>query len=167
MQICYLDESGNHVRKGTTSHFILLGLAIPAASWRSHDAEVAKAVLGHDLIGEIHTAWLARRYTEQERIPDFEKLDTTARRAAVLKERKMDLGKAALRSRKAVMLLSRNYRKSERYIHLTRSERWAILRKLADLIGTWNDVVLFADAQQKAAHPATGSDDKILEFAFE
>src|SRR5437016_12984397 len=108
MQICYLDESGNYVRKGTTSHFILLGLAIPATSWRAHDAEVAKVVWDHDLIGEIHTAWMIRRYAEQERIPNFDKLDTATRKAAVLKERKIDLGKAALGGKNAVRLLTRN-----------------------------------------------------------
>lgn len=167
MQICYLDESGNYVRKGTTPYFVLLGLAIPAVSWRGHDAEVAKVLHSHNLIGEVHTAWMARRYPEQERISGFEKLDASERRTAVLRERKIDLGKAALGSRKAVTTLGRNYRKSDRYVHLTRDERLAILRTLADMIGTWNDAILFADAQHKAAHPTTSRDDRILEFAFE
>lgn len=60
MQICYLDESGNHVRKGTTSHFVIVGLAIPADRWKAHDAEVAKVLHQHQLIGEVHTrhGWL-------------------------------------------------------------------------------------------------------------
>jgi hypothetical protein len=167
MQICYLDESGNYVRKGTTPCFVLLGLAIPATAWRGHDAEVAKVLHQHDMVGEIHTAWIARRYPEQERIAGFEQMDATARRNAVLRERKIDLGKAGLKGRKAVELLSKNYRKTVHYIHLTHKERHVVLRTLADLIGTWGDAVLFADAQQKAAHPAAMSDERILEFAFE
>ena len=168
MQICYLDESGSDVRKsGTTSHFVLVGLAIPASSWRAHDAEVAQVLHNYDLNGEIHAAWMARRYSEQERIQDFSQLDPVARRAAVVRERKIDLGKAALGSPNAVRLLSRNYKKSNAYIALTHVERISILRTLADLIGTWNDVVLFADAQDKNAHSPTSPDARIMEFAFE
>jgi len=166
MHICYLDESGNHVRHGTTAYFVLLGLAIPAESWRGHDAEVEKVLHQHDMVGEIHTAWMARRYPEQERIPDFEKLDSTARRSAVIRERKIALGKAALRGSKAVRLLTRNFKNSDHYIHLTHAERRAILQTLADLIGTWGDAVIFADAQLKTAHPKTSPDEEILEHAF-
>ena len=110
---------------------------------------------------------MIRRYAEQERIPNFDKLDTATRKAAVLKERKIDLGKAALGGKNAVRLLTRNYRKTAPYIHLTHTERVMLIRNLADLVGTWGDTVLFADAQQKAAHLAQSPDERILEYAFE
>ena len=40
MYICYLDESGNVEREGTTPYFVLLGVAIPARNWKAKDREV-------------------------------------------------------------------------------------------------------------------------------
>lgn len=84
-----------------------------------------------------------------------------------MRERKVDLGKAGLRGSKAVRTLTRNYRESAPYLHLSHGERMAILRTLADLIGTWSDAVIFADAQDKSAHQPASPDERILEFAFE
>ena len=40
MYICYLDESGTREQTGNSSHFVLLGLAIPADTWKVKDTEV-------------------------------------------------------------------------------------------------------------------------------
>ena len=168
MHICYLDESGVPSRNASqTSHFVLLGMAIPAATWRPKDAQVSAILNTHNLFGELHTAWLMRRYPEQARIRDFDKLDPTDRRDAVTRERKADLAKAALRGRSAVNNLARNYRKTAAYIHLTHRERVEVVRAIADLIATWGDAVLFADAQDKSAHSASASDARVVEYAFE
>lgn len=168
MHICYLDESGVPERStGNTPYFVLVGLAIPAATWRQKDVEIEQIFNAHNLFGELHTAWMARMYPEQNRIPKFASLTPEARRKAVEVERKADLAKASLRGSKAVSLLSKNYRKTEKYTHLTHDERLAILRAVADKIGSWGDAVLFADAQRKSAHAPTSSDSKILEHAFE
>jgi len=165
--ICYLDESGNVARVGTTPYFILLGLAIPATTWKPKDREVQSVLNRHNLHAEIHTAWMVRRYPEQERIKGFAGLLPDERRQAVVKERKADLAKASMTGKKAVRDLARNYKKTEPYIHLTHAERLAVLRALADLLGSWKDATLLADAQQKAAHPSTAPDEQILDFAFE
>jgi hypothetical protein len=70
---CYLDESGiPDIGKGT-SHFVLLGLAIDAETWRAKDAQLRTIKSEYGLAdAEIHTGWMVRRYLEQERIPDFE-----------------------------------------------------------------------------------------------
>jgi len=168
MHICYLDESGVPTRgQGTTDYFVLLGLAIPASTWRAKDEQVSQILSAHNLFGEIHTAWMARRYPEQERIPNFVTLNAQDRRDAVARERKADLAKASLRGSKAVATLSRNYKKTDAYVHLTHGERMALIRATADLIGEWADAVLFADAQRKSAHHANKSDGTIIEFAFE
>ncbi len=53
---CYLDESGV-VENAGTSHFVLLGLAIPAETWRSKDAAISDLKLTHRLgTAEIHAA---------------------------------------------------------------------------------------------------------------
>ena len=166
MYICYLDESGVPQKNpGTTPCFVLLGLAIPAPTWRQKDAEIAEVLNRHNLYGEVHTAWMARMYPEQERIVGFESMDPEDRRRAVMKERKQDVAKAALRGQQSAKVLLRNYEKTRAYIHLTLAERLSILRALADRIGSWTDAVIFADAQLKGAN--SGGEDQILEHAFE
>ncbi|MDB4950258.1 MAG: hypothetical protein JWM27_2907 [Gemmatimonadetes bacterium] len=104
MYICYLDESGVPQKNaGTTPYFVLLGLAIPATSWKEKDAEIAEILNAHNFYGEVHTAWMARMYPEQERIPEFE----------------------ALPGPQAVKLLAKNYAKKAAYVHLTLAERLA------------------------------------------
>jgi hypothetical protein len=166
MYICYLDESGvPQTNPGTTPYFVLLGLAIPAATWRQKDDEITHICNTRNFYGELHTAWMARRYPEQDRIPNFHALDPEERKKTVLVERKKDLAQASLRGSKAVKRLATNYAKTEAYIHLSHSERLAILQAAADKIGSWDDVAIFADAQRKAAN--TGGEDRILEHAFE
>lgn len=166
MYICYLDESGVPQKNpGTTPYFILLGLAIPATTWRSKDAEIEAILNTHNFYGEIHTAWMARMYPEQERIVGFGEMAPDERRAAVLRERKVDLATAALRGQTAVKQLAKNYAKTNNYIHLTHDERWSLLRAAADRIGSWTDAFIFADAQRKAAN--TGTEAQVLEHSFE
>jgi len=167
MYICYLDESGNVERRGTTPYFVLLGLAIPASSWKAKDREIQTVLNRHNLYGEIHTAWMVRRYPEQERVSGFPGLAPDDRRAVTLRERKADLAKAAMRGTKAVKALAKNYRKTEPFIHLTHAERVEAVRAVADTIRGWNDATLFADAQRKAAHDPNAQDQRILDFAFE
>lgn len=165
MFLCYLDESGSPEPTGT-SHFVLLGLALPATSWKARDLEVVKLKQKHRLEGrEVHTAWMIRKYPEQERISGFTALSDADRRAAVNVERKADLAKASLRGQKAITTLARNYKKTEAYTHLTHAERVATLVELAGTIGTWSEAVLFCDAQMKAA--SSGPPEKIMGFAFE
>ena len=166
MHICYLDESGSPELTSNTTDFVLLGFAIPAATWRAKDAEIAKILDASNLFGEVHTAWMIRSYPEQERIKGFDKLSPHDRKVAVETERKIDLAKAALRGSRAVSDLARNYRKTSRYVHLTHQERITTLRGLADKISSWPDAVLFADAQRKSAY-APGQADRIMDFAFE
>lgn len=73
MHICYLDESGVIERHAGTSHFVLLGLAIPAETWKQKDAEISAIKLRHRLgTSEIHTGWMVRKYEEQQGIQGFE-----------------------------------------------------------------------------------------------
>jgi hypothetical protein len=166
MYICYLDESGVPQKNaGTTPYFVLLGLAIPARSWRDKDAEIATVLDQHNLYGEVHTAWMARKYPEQERIPNFTSLAPGERRRKVQTERKVDIAKAALRGKRAVQMQAKNYAKTDAYIHLTYAERLSLLRAIADKVGSWDDAFLFADAERKAAN--AGDENSILEHSFQ
>lgn len=166
MHIAYLDESGD-VHDPATTHYVLVALAIPAATWKSKDERLQRIKNAHRLgDSEIHTAWMMRSYPEQERITGFASMTDVQRRTRMRAERKIDLGKAALRGDKAVKTLARNYDKTVAYVHLTRAERVAALRALADEVGSWGDCRLFGDAQQKAAH--MGKDpERMRDFAFE
>ena len=78
------------------THFVYLGLAIPAETWKEKDVQVSQVLAQYGLQGaEVHTGWIARRYPEQEKIVGFEFLDSAARRAAVVKNRNEWLIKTA------------------------------------------------------------------------
>ena len=166
MYFCYLDESGTPQLGAETSHFILLGLAIPAAAWHDKDRRVNLIKARYSLEDiEIHTGWIARRFPEQEHIPNFEQMDSIERRDAVTAERTKSLIKAAaLKSTDQLKSLKKRYAKSVNYIHLSNSDRTELLRDLADEIGSWNDARLFAEAVDKTATPP-GMD--VFEKSFE
>jgi hypothetical protein len=151
--IAYLDESGVVEAAGTT-HFVLVGVAIPASTWKERDARLHSIKAKYRMQdAEVHTAWLLRRYPEQERIPGLADMSDVERRAVVATQRKIDLGKASLRGEKAIKELAKNYAKTKAYTHLTHAERIALVREFADEIGRWTDARAFGDAQEKAAYP--------------
>lgn len=168
MYICYLDESGTDQLGSGTSHFVYLGLAIPAVTWKAKDRQISTVLAKYGLQeAEIHAGWIARRYIEQERVPDFEKLDHAARRAAVETERQKWLIKtAALKSKPILDNLKKNLRKTAAYVHLTVAERTKLLRELADLVGGWRDARLFCEACDKVSYGGKQPAIPLYEEAF-
>ncbi len=166
MYFCYLDESGTPQLAAQTSHFILLGLAIPAAAWHEKDRRVNVIKSRYGLRDvEIHTGYIARRFPEQEHIAQFAEMDSIQRRAAMDTARKNSLIKAAaLKTVDQLKALKKLFAKSADYIHLTHPQRTQLLRELADEIGSWNDARLFAEAVDKSVAPP-GYD--VFEKAFE
>lgn len=168
MYLCYLDESGTPELGSQTSHFVLVGIAIPATTWRAKDRRI-------DLIksrfglrdAEIHTGYMARRFPEQEKIPDFEKLDWPARRAAVQQQREQALIRtAALKQPDRLKALKKLYRKSSDYIHLTYAERTEILDEVAKEISLWTDTRLFGAALDKRSQEAATAAEEVFRRAF-
>lgn len=148
MYLCYLDESGTVEKGGNTGTFVLVGMAVPADSWKAKDLQASAIKTKYGLAeAEIHTAWLLRDYPEQRVVPDFIKLDWEARRKAVLAARTLNLARVA--TRKATRDLARDYRKTQHYVHLTRDERRAFVLEVAKLLNSWNDIRVFADAHSK------------------
>lgn len=163
MYICYLDESGTVDAGDSSNHFVLVGLAILAEAWKNKDEQVDAIKARYDLQqAEIHTAWMLREFPEQKFIPDFEKYDRATRRRLALVQRTQNLAKHRARQAQKSLLL--NYRKTEAYIHLTKDERIECVRALADLVGSWADARLFAEAQLKKTLPNQRGD---FEEAFE
>ena len=152
MHILYVDESGVEELNVPPPHFVLLGLMIPAADWKHLDAAIERVKGGYDLAGvEIHTAWMARRFSEQEKIPGFEGLDHGARTNAFQKEVQRRSGVLGVRgNRKKIKAYRKECRETGRYAHLTRDERLACLRDLATELAKWEGIRIFADAISKA-----------------
>jgi len=151
MHALYIDESGTPEREPGVDHFVVAGVAVPLRRWRAYDQDLRALLATRRLQDvEIHAAWMARRYPEQERIPDFVALTDDLRRRAVSVERRKDVAKASLTGDKAVRSLKKNYDKTAAYVHLSHAERVETLRAVADRLATWNDVRLFGDAQKKS-----------------
>jgi len=161
MYICYLDESGTVDADGNTDHFVLLGMAIPADTWRLKDEQVTAVKARYGLQdAEIHTAWMLREYPEQKFIPGFEAMESQTRRKAVLAARALNASRGTRTQGRSLL---KNYLKTQAYAHLTRAERTSCVKELARLVGGWADVRIFADAQAKKHAPGTDH----FAFAFE
>ena len=151
MHILYVDESGIEDLSSGTSHFVLLGVAIPSEQWKSLDSALGDLKATYDLRdAEIHTAWMHRRYSEQESIADFDALSRPERRSATeLAVKRRAGGVGILGSANKVKAYRRESRAIAPYLHLTRAERIACLEELAREIASRRDVRIFADAISK------------------
>jgi hypothetical protein len=166
---CYIDESGTPEVPGTTSHFVLVGLAVPIQCWREADRQIQEILVRYDLAdAEIHTAWLARRLVEQDKIAGFEKMDRPARRAAVDRYRAGELLRLRkLPSNKAHTQAKKNYRHTVEFVHLTLTDRLALLDEIAACVAAWDFAVVFAEAIDKLHFDGAKSGRTISEQAFE
>ena len=86
MYLCYVDESGTSDRPGSTTSFWR------ESYYRSGTGRVRTRIFEQSrkdtLEGaEIHTGWLLRKYSEQSKVDDFEKLSFHQRRIQVEKLR--------------------------------------------------------------------------------
>jgi hypothetical protein len=150
MHIIYVDESGIPELIPTSQHFVIAAVSIPLTSWKSYDSQLRNLLIRHRLIDvELHTAWMARKYPEQERIQNFTAQNDSDRRDLVTVERRKDIAKASLKGEEAVRGLRKNYKKTDGYIHLSFDERKEILRQVANVIAGWDDSRLFGDAHKK------------------
>ena len=165
-----MDESGTSSVPGNTSHFILAGLAIPIWHWRDCEREITtvKQKYALTLEDEIHTAWMLRKYAEQRKVQNFERLNHEQRRQRVESERLQilyDLGRR--NNRKAYKQNKKNFAKTLSYVHLTLEERRACVDEIADAIGGWGFARLFAECIDKVHFDPGRTGKSIDEQAFE
>jgi hypothetical protein len=169
MYLCYVDESGTSEIPGSTSHFILAGISIPIWHWRTSDRAIYNILARYGLGGkEFHTAWLLRKYLEQSRIPDFERLDWSSRRAAVETERnryllKLQIAKQSQTYRQA----KKTFAHTKSYTHLTLDERKTLVREVADTVSDWGYARLFAECIDKLHFDPSRTGRAVDEQAFE
>lgn len=169
MLICYIDESGTPEIPGTTSHYILAGIAIPIAKWKIFEKSIRTIKSKYGLEDkEVHSAYIPRPIIEQNHIPDFEKLNFADRKREVEKLRNTELLKlkASPKMHKQYNQTKKNYKQTEDYIHLTDSERKNLLIELAKLVGSWNGARLFADCIDKIHFDPAKSKWTVDEEAF-
>jgi len=170
MYLCYIDESGTSDVPGTSSHFVLLGIAIPIEKWKDYKASIVKIKGKYELAGkEIHTAFMLRRFIEQDKISNFEKLSYKQRRIAVAKERTKYLVQLNSQGKtKKLSRVKRDYSKNEEYIHLTLKEREDFVLDVAKQIGRWTKARIFAECIDKAHYSQPKSQyESINHQAFE
>ncbi len=167
MYLLYVDESGIEDLRGGTNHFVLLGLAISSQYWKRYDRIVNQVKSRFDLSrSEIHTAWMARRYVEQNNIANFENLSYPDRRRAVENNINRRAGIIGVQgNRKKIKNYRLECKKIRPYIHLSFNERKRVLKELAKEMGKWKYSRIFAEAISKSDFAIPGK--KPYEVAFE
>ncbi len=150
MRLCYIDESGTPEIPGPTSHYVLVGLSIPADKWRRYfdDIEHVKRRYGLE-DREIHVAWMMRRYPEETAIRSFGSMSFDDRRKAALEHRQASLSRLKAADSRKFRQQKKNLRKTDAYAHLTLDERRQLVRELAMLISGWGMVRMFAECVDK------------------
>lgn len=166
---CYIDESGVPQIPGNSSHYVLCGISIPINRWKSCDRKIEEVKRKYSLSDrEIHTAWIARKYLEQSKIPNFSTLDAARRIYEVKKYRNSELLKLQKSGNKSLYKQTKkNYAKTEAYIHLDFSERISLLEDLADVVGKWSFARIFSESIDKLHFDPVRARKTVDEQAFE
>ncbi len=169
MHFCYIDESGTSSIPGTTSHFVLAGLVIPVEKWKSCQNEINSIKSKYDLgTAEIHTGWILRRYLEQRRIIDFDRMDKNTRIQEVNRYRNVDLLRLQrLPNNKSYHRMKKIYKKTNDYIHLNYDERCDFIKEIGEMISKWPFARLFSECIDKIYFDPQKRDKDIDEQAFE
>jgi hypothetical protein len=145
-----MDESGTPELPGTSTHFVLVGVAIPIGEWVQADGQISAILAKYDLAdAELHTAWMLRRYIEQEKIADFLTLTRAQRRSAVERYRAGEIIRLRKLSAKSHRQAKKNFQHTEPYIHLSLDERKAAINEIADLFSGWKFAFLFSEVIDK------------------
>lgn len=169
MYLCYIDESGTSEIPGNTSHFVLAGISIPIWNWRTADGDISAVMSQYGLAGqELHTAWIVRTYLEQSKIANFENMDWESRRTAVERERNTYLLRLQrTKQNKTYRQVKKNFAHTKPYIHLTSTERRALIREVADRVANWGFARLFAECIDKVHFDPNRTNRTVDEQAFE
>ncbi len=169
MYLCYVDESGVPQIPGNTSHFILCGLSIPAEKWKKCDSDISSLKQRWNLQNaEIHTAWMARPYLEQNKIDDFPSLNSSDRISAINQYRKAELYRLQRsKNHNSYHQQKKNYKQTEAYCHLTHKERHNFLMEMAEIIASWDFARLFAECIDKTFFDPVKARQPVEEQAFE
>lgn len=169
MYLCYIDESGTSAIPGNTSHYVLAGLAVPIEKWKDCDRQIEtikkKYALEHS---EIHVGWILRPYIEQKKITKFDTLDHQERISRVERLRKAEILRLQKSGNPQLYKQTRkNFRQTEKYIHLTYDERVKLITEIAQCVSKWQFARLFAECVDKIYFDPNKAARSIDEQCFE
>ncbi|MBY4638032.1 DUF3800 domain-containing protein [Sphingopyxis sp. XHP0097] len=165
---CYIDESGTPELPGTSTHFVLVGVAIPIGKWDEADSAISAVLHRYDLVSaEIHTAWMLRKYPEQIKIANFEKLNWEQRKSAVDRYRAGELIRLQKTNHKAHRQAKKNFAHTAAYVHLSYDERKKLIEDIAEVFSKWDFAFLFAEAIDKLHMDPQKTGRSVSEQAFE
>jgi hypothetical protein len=168
MYLLYVDASGTPEQQDASRHYTLLGICIHEGTWFALNRRVDGLKRRFSFAGqdfELHVKEFAFSINEQAKIPDFENMSWTDRRARVLAIREERLVAEPDPTRRAE--LRRKYRKTDAFIHLSRLERSQLLEHTLDLVGAHEGIRLFGEAIFKAHAGVTGGQIDPVGQAFE
>ncbi len=164
MYLLYLDASGSANPKDVnTKHYVYLGCPCRNRTGRTSTLtwtlKSRYRFPGEDF--ELHVKQFAVSMREQDKTPDFEKMGYEDRREAVRELRKKAL--AAEKTAEKREEMRKRFKGTDPFIHLTR-ERSQLLEDAVALIGSFDNIKLFADAVSKS-HPGVtgGTVDPVIE----
>lgn len=165
MYFCYVDESGTPDLPGNTSHYVLVGLAIPYYKWQFCDDKILEIKKRYLLQkDEIHTAYIYDTHRHEKQIPDFEKLSYEERRKKVLDWRSVRL--AEIKGKKHALKL-REYKRTEPYIHLTYAERMRFISDIIHAVSKWDFMKVFGECIDKVHFAKTTPHKQVADQALE
>lgn len=169
MYLCYVDESGTPEVPGASNHFVLAGISVPIWQWHNADKEISNVLSRHGLgAAELHTGWMLRNYLEQSQIDGFGNMSHEKRRSAVMRRRAAHILELQKRGNpKMLRQTKKNYSRTAPYIHLTKDERIAAVRDVADCVSSWDFARLFAECIDKINFDTAVEKRSISEQAFE
>ena len=111
---------------------------------------------------------MARKYIEQIRITGFDSMTYAERRAQVRSARTAELlSLQRAGNTNKLRQAKKNYAHTNAYIHLTHSERWAVINGVADKVASWGRVRLFAECINKVHFDPVRAGKTVEEQAFE
>jgi hypothetical protein len=162
MYLLYVDESGvTNPHPSQTSHYVMMGMAVHVGTWFALTRRVRTLKRRYALDGniddlELHAAWMLRAYREQDLIPSFAELSRRARFDAVVRWRQERVENDWPRvAKRDVDREKKEFRRTQPYVHLTRSEREELYGEALRIIAEHRrGVVLFGEAIDKQHLPA-------------
>jgi hypothetical protein len=108
-----------------------------------------------------------RKYLEQSRISNFEKLPEEKRIYEVEKIRKAEILRLQKIGGSKYKQARKNYKETSDYIHLTYDERKLLISDLAQMIASWDYARLFAECIDKVSYDPSRYNGTIAEQALE
>jgi hypothetical protein len=167
MYLLYTDASGTPELQDNSGHYVSVGLCLHEGSWFALTKQLDSLAQRYGFPGiafELHVKEFAMTISEQGRIPNFEQLSRADRRTQVEEVRKKLIDQEA--TKEAKQKRRDKYRTTERFIHLTRRERSALLEDAVDVIAGYEKVKLFGEAIHKRHPQVIANNINPVEQAF-